>query len=171
MNNAVTGDAIPKNIINPHTGMPPTHYIPLENEWYKAAYYDPTLNSGAGGYYMYATKSNTLPGNVVGAASNQANYISDATGYSVTQSPDYSKDQNYLTDVDAFASSGSFYGTLGQTGNVWEWNDLDGTASPSRGIRGGAYTSTSSYIQSSYRIGYLASRFNPNGGIRLAGPM
>ncbi len=35
------------------------YWIPTENEWYKAAYYDPTLNGGAGGYWTYATRSNT----------------------------------------------------------------------------------------------------------------
>jgi len=49
-------------------------YIPTENEWYKAAYYDPTANSAAGDYYAYATQSNTDPGNVIGSTANQANY-------------------------------------------------------------------------------------------------
>ena len=35
--------------------------LPSENEWYKAAYYDPTLNSGSGGYWNYPTKTNTAP--------------------------------------------------------------------------------------------------------------
>jgi len=34
-----------------------TYFIPSENEWYKAAYYDPTLNDGAGGYWTYPTKA------------------------------------------------------------------------------------------------------------------
>ena len=36
-----------------------TYWIPTENEWYKAAYYSPTLNGGAGGYWTYPTKSST----------------------------------------------------------------------------------------------------------------
>ena len=49
-------------------------YIPTENEWYKAAYYSPLLNSGSGGYYTYATQSHTAPGNTIGDGANQANY-------------------------------------------------------------------------------------------------
>jgi sulfatase modifying factor 1 len=108
-------------------------YIPTENEWYKAAYY-----KGGGtnaGYWDYATQSDTASGNTIGSGANQANYY--AGDYAVTQSASYSGSQNYLTDVGAFSSSASAYGTFDQSGNVWEWNDLDGTAGSSRVIRGG----------------------------------
>ena len=155
-----------KNTENPNTHSAPTYYIPTENQWYKAAYY----NQCAGGSYsLYATHSNETPGNSVGDENNQANYLSESTGYSVTQSKNFSASQNYLTDVGAFPNSSSFYGTFDQTGNIWEWNDLDGTASASKGLRGGAYTSTPPYLKSTYRMGYLATRYNPNGGFRLAG--
>lgn len=49
------------------------YWIPTENELYKAAYYDPTLNNGKGGYYEWATQSDTTPGNSLGNAPNQAN--------------------------------------------------------------------------------------------------
>lgn len=136
LNGATSGMAIPPNMINPNTASAPAYYIPTENEWYKAAYYNPTLNSGAGGYYIYATQSNSAPGNSVGSAANQANYFT--TVFSLTQNGNYvAMTQNYLTDVGAFSSSGSYYGTFDQGGNVWEWNDLDGSALPYRGIRGG----------------------------------
>ena len=56
-------------------------WIPTENEWLKAAYYDPTLNGGEGGYWTWATRSNDLPGNTSGPLANQANipnYINGA---------------------------------------------------------------------------------------------
>jgi formylglycine-generating enzyme required for sulfatase activity len=37
------------------------YFIPSENEWYKAAYYDSTLNSNDGGYWTYSTKSDDTP--------------------------------------------------------------------------------------------------------------
>jgi sulfatase modifying factor 1 len=97
-------------------------YIPTENEWYKAAYYSPLLNSGSGGYWTYATQSDTAPGNSNGSGGNLANYYNGV--YSVTQSASYSSSQNYLTDVGAYTLSASFYGTFDQSGNVCEWNDL-----------------------------------------------
>jgi hypothetical protein len=39
-----------------------------------------------GSYYLYATQSNTVPGNAIEGAANQANYISNQTGYCTTQS-------------------------------------------------------------------------------------
>ena len=37
-------------------------YIPTENEWYKAAYYSPNYGgTGVGGYWTYATQSDTVP--------------------------------------------------------------------------------------------------------------
>jgi formylglycine-generating enzyme required for sulfatase activity len=166
LNGATTGAAVTKNATNPNTGAAPAFYVPLENEWYKAAFYDPDR----GGYWTYATRSDAAPGNAIGSEPNQSNYITDATGFAVTQSGNFSTSQNYLTDAGAFSGSASAYGTFDQTGNVWEWNDLDGTAGPSRGLRGGAYTSTEPYLRSSYRMGYGADRSNPNGGFRLAAP-
>jgi len=145
---APEGTAPAKNLINPNTGAAPTFYVPTENEWYKAAYYSPTLNSGAGGYYAYATQSNTKPGNQIGSTANQANYYPEEV-YSLTQTDSYDSNQNYLTDVGAFSGSGSFYGTFDQSGNVYQWNDLDGTAFTSRGLRGGSWGVDSPFLLSS----------------------
>jgi len=125
------GDATSGNAVAANPGA--AFYIPTENQWYKAAYYDPTLNSGAGGYYAYATQSDTAPGNLIGSTANQANYAAGQL-FSVSQSGTYDANQNYLTDVGAFSGSGSFYGTFDQSGNVYQWNDLDGTPGSSRGL-------------------------------------
>ena len=37
--------------------------MPSNDQWYKAAYYDPDLDSGDGGFWAYATQSNSHPGN------------------------------------------------------------------------------------------------------------
>ena len=119
-------------------------WIPTETEWFKAAYYDPSLNNGLGGYWAYATRSNSAPGNQMGNLPNQANYYTGTidldtttftwtrTGgvYSVTQSADYDSTQCYLSPVGAFTNSASTYGTYDQSGDVWEWLD-------SGNIRGG----------------------------------
>ena len=149
-----------------------TFYVPTENEWYKAAYYSPTLNSGAGGYFIYATQSNSDPGNIVGSSANQANYYA-GNGYSVTQSPDGpNSDQNYLTDVGAFANSASYYGTFDQSGNVHQWNDLNGTTSLARGTRGGAWSGGDPIILSAYfRDVGDPSWGGDTAGFRLASPV
>lgn len=95
-----------------------TCYIPSENEWYKAAYYDPTLGAGGGdNYWLQATQSNSLTSNIIGAA-GAANFFNGS--YAISQNGLTS----YLTDVGAYgATSASFYGTNDQGGNVYEWND------------------------------------------------
>ena len=150
VNGATSGNAVAKNVTNPNTSAAPTFYIPTENEWYKAAYYSPVLNSGAGGYYAYATQSNSDPGNVVGGGANRANYNNGV--FSVTQVAGLpNENQNYLTDVGAFTDSASYYGTFDQSGNVFQWNDLDGTAGSTRGQRGGSWDFfPASYSSSSF---------------------
>jgi formylglycine-generating enzyme required for sulfatase activity len=169
--NWTSGTAPAKNLINPNTGAAPTFYIPNTNEWYKAAYYSPLLNSGSGGYYAYATQSNDAPGNTIGSGANQANYAPGGV-YSVTQSGGYYENQNYLTNVGAFSGSGSFYGTFDQSGNVYQWNDLDGAAGSSRGLRGGDWTDNDPFnLSSSYSALYEPSAENGLLGFRLASPV
>ena len=164
------GNVPNKNAINPNTGLPPTFYMPTENEWYKAAYYSPTLNAGAGGYYTFATQSNDFPGNTVGSGANQANY---STGvYTVTGSADYVESQNYLTDVGAFSGSPSYYGTFDQSGNVYEWNDLTGTfIGNAGGVRGGNWFDIWFNLQSSRRSQPVAANDLGYAGFRLASPV
>ncbi len=165
------GLAPAKNITNPNTSAPPTFFIPTENEWYKAAYYSPVLNSGSGGYSKYATQSNADPGNIVGSGPNQANYKAGGI-YSVTQvGGDLDPNQNYLTDVGAFTNSASFYGTFDQSGSVFQWNDLDGAAGSSRGLRGGDWTTQASALSSSFRVTFDPSYEDAITGFRLASPV
>ena len=127
-----------------------TWFIPSGDQWYKAAFY-----KGGGtnaGYWDYPTQSDTTPGNVVGGASNQANFTNALGQYSVTQSTNYSPSQNYLTDVGAFSSSAGFYGTFDQGGNVMEWNDAV-VDTNQRGVRGGAYDYGSDHLQSDFTGG------------------
>jgi formylglycine-generating enzyme required for sulfatase activity len=171
LSGSTTGVKPGLNAINPNTQAPPSFYIPLENEWYKAAYFSPALNSGAGGYWSYATQSNSPPGNVLGGASNQANVKNGV--YSVTQSGS-SAGQNYLSDVGAFSGSPSFYGTFDQSGNVYEYNGLDGLANTSvSGCRGGSFPVDASLASAAYRFGPGSNSYPlaHHLGFRLAAPV
>jgi len=145
------GYGMPSNadslLANPQPNAGATVWLPNENEWYKAAYYDPLLN-GTGGYYAYATQSDTLPGNVVGNGANEANYYNGI--YSVTQSSTYNGSQNYLTAVGSLTDSASYYGTFDQSGDVFNWIDTI-VDSDDPVLRGGAWGLGSGYLSSSDR--------------------
>jgi len=104
-----------------------TWALTSENEWFKAAYYNPATAS----YYEYATQSNTAPSNVLSATgTNNANYDDAEAGFT--------DPTNDLTPVGAFASSPSAYGTYDQSGDVEDWNESVYEGSY-RGLRGGSW--------------------------------
>lgn len=103
-------------------------FVPTEDEWYKAAYFDPTKPGGPG-YWRYPTRSDSKPGRDP-ASPNAANWFSG----------------NLLDPVRFYSEVGSFpnavgpWGTLDQAGNVAEWTD--GLTPPFlRTLRGGAFDS------------------------------
>ena len=117
------------------------YFLPSENEWYKAAYY-----KGGGtnaGYWLYPTASSSEPTSVTsGTSAGTAVYRNN--------NPD---------SAPAIVNSAgglSPYGTMGQGGNVWEWNEsaLDGTNSSSsefRVFRGGNWGSAAGNLRPSSR--------------------
>lgn len=116
-------------------------FLPSEDEWYKAAFYDPHGNGGSGVYYDYPTSTDAIPNSNPPSADtgNSANFYY-ATGNSYYP----------LTDVGAYKLSASPYGTFDQGGNVWEWNEavID---SSSRGIRGNSYNGFSNGLRAAAR--------------------
>lgn len=103
-------------------------WIPSENEWYKAAYYDPQI-IGNRKYHDYPTRSSIPP------SQNQANYM--VNNHLALGNP------YFVAPVDSFDNAPSYYGTLQQGGNVWEWiEDWQYGIIGSRGLRGGSWSYT-----------------------------
>lgn len=108
-------------------------WIPSEDQWYKAAYYDPTL-PGTNKYWKYPTRSNDLPvAEAFPGGVNSANYDSPAA-----------LEGSRVTPVGAYSRTVSYYGTYDQAGLMWEWNDAvytDHDGNPiTRGMRGGSWS-------------------------------
>ena len=158
LNGAMSGGfSITRNAVNPNTSAMPSFWMPSEDEWYKAAFYQPETSPGgpAGSYWLYPTRSNTAPavasadtiGNISNPGENVANYLSGSSWNG--------QFENVTTVGSAGELSASFYGTSDQAGNVWEWSEgivKDGTA---RGLRQGSANDPSAL--------YLAADFGNNG--------
>ena len=114
-----------------------TWVIASEDEWYKAAYYDPKKAGGAG-YWKYPGKSDDAP---------RANI-----------------NTNEPCDVNSFDPSA--YGTYCQGGNLWEYNDRQsGDKFGLRG--GSFFINDNDgYMSSGIRYDVLSARW-PNYGFRI----
>jgi hypothetical protein len=117
-------DTLDYEATNPYRSKRATYVLPSFNEWYKAAYYNPTNST----YYDFPNGRNTAPTAVAsGTADNTAVY----------------NGQSGPADVDQ-AGGLSPYGVMGLGGNVREWDEsssdlLNSSDSSSRGFRGGIW--------------------------------
>jgi formylglycine-generating enzyme required for sulfatase activity len=134
-----------------------TFFLPSEDEWYKAAYYD----GGSSTYFDYATGTDTAPNNNLPSADtgNSANF--DDGGYTTG-------DSSYpLTGVGSYGLSASPYGTFDQGGNVYEWNEALVSGS-GRSLRGGAWLYSTIRLTASHRRNGVASSEGSDVGFRIA---
>jgi hypothetical protein len=116
------------------------YFLPSEDEWYKTAYHK---NDGVtANYWDFATGSNNMPTEVAsGTGAGTAVYAL------VTSSPAAVNNNGGL----------SSYGTRGQNGNVFEWNESASDApndasSENRTLRGGAFVESGPGMRSSFRL-------------------
>lgn len=144
-------DTLDYDASNPYRSKRATYVLPTYNEWYKAAYYDPTNKV----YYDFATGRNTAPAAVAsGTAANTAVYNGKPGPADVNQ-----------------AGGLSPYGVMGLGGNVQEWEETSGdlansSGSSTRGFRGGNWNGSS--ISSSNRNPFnLPSQKNFLQGFRV----
>ncbi len=156
-----------------------TWVIPTENEWYKAAYYDPTA-SGTTNYWLYPMQTDSVPysdqpsGTSSPDASRAGNfYNNDGSangyndGYAKTGSTTYNGGTNYMTDVGAYTTADSYYGTFDQGGNVFELVETIISGS-NRGLRGGDWSFGEFNLRSSTRSYFSTPADEWGFGFRVA---
>lgn len=156
--------AIPFN--NAYATPPPraanaTFFIPSENEYYKASYYDPTKNGGAGGYWKYGTRSDTAPSSVAPPGSGNAANIGFGNSIGVANTlaktgAAFSADVDYLTNVGAYSTSTSYYGLYDVDGLVYNWTEATKENPNFAGqmlpvYRGGAWNYGENFAGAAYR--------------------
>ena len=131
-----------------------THFLPSEDEWYKAAYYQPGSAAANGDdYWQFPTQSDTAPtAEAPPGGANSANF--DLA------------DSGFPTDVGAYSGSTSHYGAFDMGGSVWEWNEA--VSGAARGLRGGSRITPSLTLQSSNRAIDLPSTSSSTHSFRLA---
>jgi formylglycine-generating enzyme required for sulfatase activity len=136
------------------------YFLPSEDEWYKAAYYDPAKD-GTGGYWFYPTGSDTAPVAVSSGTS---------PGTAVYR-------QSFATGPADITDAGGLspYGTMAQGGNVLEWTEtafdqVNDDPNEDRAPRkGGRWNDTSSLILGNAIRNIAAAPGNAgNTGFRVA---
>ncbi len=130
------------------------YFLPSENEWYKAAYYNP----GGSNYFLYPTGSDTAP-TAVASGTNAGTAVYD--------------DPFSVPAIVESAGGLSPYGTMGQGGNVWEWNEsafagTNSSSSEDRALRGGGWGNTEFSLRSSSRNSIDPTLQNDLVGFRVA---
>ena len=123
-----------------------TYYIPTEDEWYKAAYYQPAADGGdSDDYWLYPTSSNAEP-------------IADV---------DANIDNPLFTSTPAGNYNANYYGLFDMGGNLDEWNEGI-VVTNLRGLRGGSWGLSFQLMQSSNRAGIAPTTKRAVTGIRIA---
>jgi formylglycine-generating enzyme required for sulfatase activity len=121
---------------NPYRNSLAKYFLPNYNEWYKAAYYNPSDST----YYDFANGSNTAPTAVASGTTAGTAVYGGLSG---------------PADVDQ-AGGLSPYGVMGLGGNAQEWEESSsnlayGNVSDRRGSRGGNWNSSNNFLSSSFR--------------------
>jgi hypothetical protein len=135
-----------------------TYFLPSLDEWHKAAYYDPV----AGRYWDYPTGSDNVPDGI--------DFLGDPDFDVVFYDGASNPGPNNVMDVGL----ASPYGTFGQGGNVYEWDEtafdrVNNIANEQRAILGGAWISLANILSAQHTGGGIAANFEfETVGIRIA---
>jgi formylglycine-generating enzyme required for sulfatase activity len=147
----IGGTETPSNGLSIERSVGASVALPTQDEWFKAAYYDPVLVT----YYLYPTGTDAEPDCTSPTATpNSANCGNSAI--------------RGVTPVGSYTASPSPYGTFDQGGNVIEWTE-DSTSPfiPRRAMRGGSWTGFATGLASSGAGSVPADSANDARGFRL----
>jgi len=129
-------------------------FLPSENEWYKAAYHQPQAQGGpASNYWFFPTGSNTAP--IAPPSANATANYNNATGSTMP--------------VNAYQPN--FSGIFNAAGNVWEWNESLLANNSERGLRGGSFAGSASFLRSNWRSSNIPTIQTALIGFRVAAPI
>jgi formylglycine-generating enzyme len=137
------------------------YFLPSEDEWYKAAYHK---NDGVtANYWDYATGSNTIPTQALTDGTLAGSAVYNGAEAGIPADP---------ADVN-LAGGLSAYGTMGQNGNVFEWQEsaldwINNSSSEDREIRGGSWNGTEDNLRSSDRNDFSPADSDNAIGFRVA---
>lgn len=118
------------------------YFVPSEDEWYKAAYYDPDKTGGAG-YWDYPAQGDLAPTAELPSTPPRAKPPGAANYNAVDQ-------VNGITIVGAYGLSTSAYDTFDQGGNVQEWDERvmwQDPNFPTRQVLGGGFLNTAAQLR------------------------
>ena len=130
------------------------YFLPSDNEWYKAAYY----NAAGTNYFLYPTASSKAPTPVASGTNARTAVYNLAASVPA------------MVDITGGLSP---YGTMGQGGNVREWietsiSGLNISTTENRPTLGGFYGDVVGVLSSTNRASFAPTIENPNIGFRVA---
>jgi formylglycine-generating enzyme required for sulfatase activity len=145
------GTPIPSNANSITRNPGATVFLPSEDEWYKAAYYDPVTES----YFQYPTSSNADPTST-GPTSAPNSINADRQVLGIGAYP-----------VGSYTGTTSPYGIFDMGGNIYEWTDtlVDGE---NRVLRGGAWPWSAFNAHSTVRVYTGPTSWSKEFGFRVA---
>src|SRR6056297_675044 len=130
-------------------------WLPSEDEWYKAAYYQPESEGGPpGGYWRFPMSRMDQPSKA-------------EPGSELPNAAAFSRGFGGIVPVGSFPNARSPCGALDMGGNVWEWTE-GRVYQTKRVLRGGSAAHTWQKLQSTVRSNASPDRWYPDTGFRLA---